>query len=1151
MFKYVIIPCRILRSDTLNSIRRSLMESTKKASPGRKTNSSGKSSKNNQKKKKKTFTNILKIALIAMILLGFVGGAGVFMYVSIALKDIEPIDPSMIATKLTENSVIVDSDGRILEYIHHKEGLRTVVRYEDMSEDLINAFVAVEDKTFFEHNGFNIIRLFGAVKDTLTTGKRLGGTSTITQQLARNIYLFEIRSARDLDRKIKEAYYAIELEKHLKKEQIIEGYLNLVYLGANSNGVEAAAQAYFSKSASEVNYIEAALMAGIVKSPSAYPPMLNISKVEVTSNHYVFDDSDPLYTLVYNPGCEDRYLTSIYLMHENGKISDAEYEYAKTVDLRTVINPGKTAQTEITSFFADMVRDEVIADLVEAYGYSVADATNLLYTGGFTIESTIDFDMQKTLESHYAQSNFTTYFGESTAVAVRAFQRDNGLAVDGVAGQNTLAKIRELSGMDTSIFTQAVYQRGNDSEEVVLLKRTLFELGYLINNENFPKVTVVLDGQGNIVSEESRRLLVYKQSNLVDADKNFIIPSSDYAFDADGNLVLFKGKRMYFYPHFQNNQLVSIQVVVKETFTFSEDSDNERLASGKFNLTNLFTYEGRDVLIPNEYKSFDENSNVVVDKAFLVDQPDFFKVDANQNLLVTKGNYVISEQGVIQPQSAMVIIDYHNGELKSIVGGRNITGQRMYNRATNPRQPGSAIKPLSVFTPAVDSGKYTAATVIDDRPVYLLGDPNVRWPINWYEAYPQFHKYWGLVTLRESVQHSINVTAALIVQDLGVTNSLNYLNKFGISTLVTSGPTNDANIASLALGGMTRGITPLELTAAYGAIANKGILNDIITYKTVKNSRGEIILKNESKQTYVVDENVAFIVQDMMRTSVESGVATAAKLSPNNDIIQVSGKTGTTSSNIDAWFVGYTPYYVGGVWFGNDLNIPLDQGSRIAAQFWRTVMADIHVDAAPKLFDIPTTLVSTSVDIISGKLPSELSALDPRGTVRTEIFLRGTEPTETDDVHVMADICTESGKLATEFCPTTLVVSKLFVKRPVPYNASEHVDSRGNPIAIKDGGYDMPTADCDIHTIETTTEEETTGSQYQGIVPLVRLVDGSYYVQRRYPIELTSGQIITLPVGSKIMPDNSVVFSDGSSISAENIKSIPMYTAEELDALNP
>ena len=1126
------------------------MESTKKPSSGRGPSTSGKSSKTQTKKKKKSFGNIMKIMFLAIVVLGFVGAAGVFMYVNLALKDIDPIDPDMIAAKLTENSVIVDEDGRILEYIQN-EGLRTVVKYNDMSEDLINAFVAVEDKTFFEHNGFNIVRLFGAVKDTLTTGRRLGGTSTITQQLARNIYLYEIRSERALDRKVKEAYYAIELEKYLTKEQIIEGYLNLVYLGANSNGVEAAAQAYFSKSASELNYIESALLAGIVKSPSVYPPMINKKKVDVLDEDYVLDDSDPLYTLVYNPNCEDRYLTAIYLMHQNEKITDAEYEFAKTVDLKTMIIPGKTSQTEISSFFADMVKDEVIADLMATYGYTNAEATNLLYTGGMTIVSTIDFDMQKTLESHYAQSNFTPYFGESTAVAIRSFQKDNGLQVDGVAGQNTLGKIGELTGMDTSIFTQSVYQKGNNSEEVVLLKKTLFDLGYLINNDNFPKLSVVVDAKGNIISEESKRLLIYKQSNLIDEDKNFVIPASDYTFDDAGNLVLYKNQRMHFYPHYQNDTLVSIQVVVKETFTYP-NSDNDKLVSGKYNVTEIYTFEGRDVLIPNEYKTFDAENNVVVDKKFLVDYPDFFNVDANKNLLVSKGNYVISEQGIVQPQSAMVIIDYHNGELKSIVGGRNITGQRMYNRATNPRQPGSAIKPISVFIPAIDSGKYTAATPIDDRPLYLLGNDSVRWPLNWYEAYSNFFKHWGLVTLRESVQHSINTTAALITQDLGVQNALDYLSKFGISTLVTSGGTNDANIAAVALGGMTKGITPLDLTNAYGAIANKGILNEVNTYKTVKSSKGEVILENVGKQTYIVDENVAYIVQDMMKTSVDSGVATPAKLSANNDIIQVSGKTGTTSSNIDAWFIGYTPYYVGGVWFGNDTNVPLDQGSRIAAQFWKTVMADIHVDFEPKVFDVPAGIVTSTVDIISGKLPSELSSLDPRGTVRTEIFLRGTEPTETDDVHVMADVCTESGKLATEFCPTTLVESRLFVKRPVPYDPSEHLDGRGNPIMLRDSGYDLPIDPCDIHSAETvTTEEETTGTPYQGVVPLVRLADGSLYVQRRYPIEMTSGQTIVLPAGSKILPDNSILFSDGSSIPAESIKSIPTYTAEELDAMNP
>lgn len=1121
------------------------MESTQKLQrPGQ----NGRSPKHKDKKKKKTWATVIKVILLAVILIGFIGAAATYGYIMFVLKDIEPLDPDRIAETLTENSVIVDSNGRILEQIQ-SDGLRTVVRYKDMSPHLIDAFVSVEDKTFFEHNGFNFIRLVGAVKDSLTSGKRIGGTSTITQQLARNIYLYKIRSTRNIDRKIKEAYYAIELEKYLTKEQIIEAYLNFVYLGRSSNGVEAASRAFFSKSASELDYIESAILAGIVKSPSVYSPLITKKQEAVTSEDYVFDDSDPLYTLVYNPGCESRFLTAVYLMHENGKISDAEYAYAKDVDLRTVIHPSTTSQQEISSFFSDMVKDEVIQSFMTQYDYTKEEAQNMLYTGGLTIESTIDFDMQKILESNYDRDKFTSYYGESAAAAVRAFQKDNGLSVDGAAGQQTIGKIAEITGMDKSIFTQQAYKKGSNNEEVILLKKTLFKLGYLVNNENFPKMSILLDKEGNIISDETKRILVYKQNTLINDEDQFIIPASDYLYDEQGNLVLFKNKRMAFYPHYKDGQMQRIQIVVKDTFTYGiHNASNDSLKAGRHNVSTIFTYAGRDVLVDDAYKRFDDQNNVVVDKKFLAENPGFFKKDAENNLRVEKGNYVISDQGVIQPQSAMTIIDYRTGELKAIVGGRNITGQRMFNRAINPRQPGSAIKPLSVFTPAIDLGKYTAATVIDDRPLYLKGGKQ-RWPVNWYEAYSNFYKYWGLVTLRESVQWSINTTAAQIVQDIGIPTSVEYLKKFGISTLVIGGSSNDENVAALALGGMTRGITPLDLTAAYGAIANGGTLNDVIAFKTVKNRKGEILLENKGRSNFVVDENVAYIVQDMMKTSVDDGVAKPAKLTPRNDIMQVSGKTGTTSSNIDAWFVGYTPYYVGGIWFGNDVNIPLDQGSHIAAQFWKTVMTEIHMDLEPKQFVRPSGIVTATVDIISGKLPSELSAKDPRGTVRSEIFLRGTVPTEIDDVHVEAQICKDSGKLATPFCPPSSIETRVLVKRPVPYDPKESLDGRGNPIAIKDMEYDLPIEECDIHTLENAGTG--TAASYIGVQPLVTLADGTLIVQRPYPIELATGQVINLPAGSRITQEQNVLLPDGSVIPADNIKRIPNYTAAELDLMFP
>ena len=1115
-----------------------------KSAPKKPVSSSGNNKSKKKKKSKKSMMNTLKLLLIIFILTGFLGAGTAYFYIMAVLNDTPPIDPATIDSKLTENSIIVDSKGNVLEQIH-ADGLRTVVRYEDMSEDLVNAFVAVEDKTFWTHNGFNIIRLFGAVKDTLTTGKRLGGTSTITQQLARNIYLYEIRDTRSLDRKIKEAYYAIELEKYLDKDEIIEAYLNLISLGANTNGVEAAAQTYFSKSSSEINYIEGAILAGIPKGPGIYAPMINKAKEDVEEDDYILDDSDPYWTRVYNPRLEERYYTAIYLMHQNGYITDEEYEIAENIDLRTVINPNVTLDSEISSFFADMVKEEVISDLMELYGYSETEATNMLTTNGLVIESTIDFDIQKTLESHYALGDFTSYYGESTSTAVKEFQRANNLTADGIAGQNTLAKIGELTDMDLTVFTQDFYTKGHNNEEVILLKRALFELGYLISNENFPKITVQLDGNGNIISEDSGKIRVYKQSNLIDSDQRLIVPFDDYKFDESGNLVLLKDKRFYFYPKYDDNELSRIQVVVRETYTHS-DADESNLRSGKYNLTDLYTYEGRDLLVPDEYKSFDNNNNVVIDKAFLTATPDFFSIDSDRNLRIAPENYVISSIGVIQPQSSMVIIDYRTGELKAVVGGRNIVGQKMYYSAVNPIQPGSSIKPLSIFTPAIDSGRYTAATVLDDRPSYLSGDPELRWPFNWYESSSAYPKYWGLVNLRESMQWSINVTAAKLSSEIGVNTSVDYLERFGITSVVKSGPSNDMNTAALALGGMTRGISALELTNAYGTIANKGVRNEVTTYKNVKNSSGDVILENRTEKTIVVDENVAYIVQDMMMSSIEAGVATAARLSPNNDIMPVAGKTGTTTSNIDAWFVGYTPYYVGGVWFGNDLNIPLDQGSRVAAQFWRTVMSEIHVDLESKEFDVPSGIESAAVDRISGKLPTELSYQDPRGTVYTEIFLRGTVPTEEDDLHVLAEVCIDSGLLPSEFCPTSSIENKLFVKRPEPYIPSEH-----NDIFVRDMEYDLPVEVCDIHTAENYVPEPSDPEYYFGVRPTVMLADGTLYIQRPYPIIMNDGQMIILPPGSRILDNDDILLPDGSIIPNYNIREVPNYSTEDLDRLNP
>ena len=307
---------------------------------------------------------VFKVLFILILIGGLLGGALALYMVRTALADIDPIDPSQINNLLVENSVILDSDGNKLEDLN-QDGLRTIIKYEDMSENLINAYVAIEDKTFFEHSGFNIIRMVGAVRDSLISDARIQGTSTITQQLARNLYLFQIRSERSIDRKIKEAYYAMQLEKYLTKEQIIEAYLNTIYLGSNSKGVEAASEKYFSKKAKDLTLEESAILAGIPKSPTKYTPMYVVRTENVEPTDLVIGKENEQYTYIYNEDCEDRYELVLYLMKTNGYIDEAEYSNALEQNIVDLLKPSTSKGSEISSYFSDMVEAEVVDDLME------------------------------------------------------------------------------------------------------------------------------------------------------------------------------------------------------------------------------------------------------------------------------------------------------------------------------------------------------------------------------------------------------------------------------------------------------------------------------------------------------------------------------------------------------------------------------------------------------------------------------------------------------------------------------------------------------------------------------------------------------------------------------------------------------------------
>lgn len=756
-----------------------------------KNNDKSNTTKNTEKKKK---ISILRIILITFIILSIVGTACVMGLVVGVIKNAPPIDPHNI--EMYESSFMYDSNGQLIEKVYGSN-FRSLVTLDKIPKDLENAVISIEDERFYDHKGVDIKRLFGALWYDLKTFSKAQGASTITQQLAKNMYT---SNEKTINRKIKDTYYAIQLEKTLSKEEILETYLNTFYLGRGAIGVQAAAQTYFSKDVGELTLAESAMIAGITKNPSKYspyttqrldgnenldelknllvPPYPKTANTDPASdaekemfeklhkngliNNFHYDqlkkEQIVVRKAVVNNKAKERQETVLYKMLELGHISQSEYDQAKNEEI--IIKVGSQTQANVSSYFVDLVKDDVIDALVKE-GKTEDEARDMLYNGGLRIYSTMDVNIQKILETEYQK------------------------------------------------------------------------------NSNFPG-----------------------------------------------------------------------------TFT-------------------------------------DKNGN-------------------------------------IQPQSAMVIMDYRTGQVKALVGGRMIGGKKLYNRAVNPRQPGSAIKPIAVYLPALDSGM-TAATAIDDSPTGYKYSSNEKWKPHNYA-----NRYRGPITLRQSVQHSSNVGAVKAAEMLSsspyssVEVMVDFLENMGISTIVKTPGHNDKNFSALTLGGMTKGITPLEMTAAYGSMANGGTYIKPMLFSKIEDSNGNIILNNKTVKHSVTTPQTAYIMTDILATVVNSGTGGRARISN----MPVAGKTGTTSDNNDAWFAGYTPYYVGATWIGNDYNQRLKTGSAMSSSLWSKVMTQVHKGLPRKSFKRPSGIVTQNVCLESGQLPTHFCE-----KTTTEKFVAGTEPKKYCEMH--------------------------------------------------------------------------------------------------------------------------------------------------------
>ncbi len=833
------------------------------------TRSTSKKGDGTAKKSGKKF-NALKVA--GLLVLGVVLAVGI--YVGVIFTTAPKVDTDDIYSMLAQRSVMYDANGNEIENLYFSDGNRTVVEYDEIPESMVNAVVAIEDKKFWKHNGFNFIRMVGAIKDSVFGGGQISGTSTVTQQLARNVYLSEIKSQRSLNRKISEMYCTIVLEKNLTKEEIMEAYLNTIYLGFNSYGVQAASQAYFSKDVQDLDVLECAALAALPQSPDTYALVKADYDNSNTSLPAIATTETATY--LYNGDItKDRRDMVIKNMGSENFITSEEMETALNDDLKNHMKVGVSSSSGMSSYFSDYAVEQLIDDIVSEYGVSESEAQNMVYTGGLEIYTTLDSSVQAIVEEEFK------------------------------------------------------------------------------DNSNFASVSNVRTNSSGDLLSDSGSILLYDYSHYFNDNDEFTLKSGEYSMGDDGSMKILAGKRLNIYETEVNGQ-PDVSIEFKGMYTKIDGA--------------FYFIESGALSIPQGFKKVDGDGNVIISAEFFSEYPDFF-VKSGDDYIVSSNNYSL-KQKIRQPQAAITIMENATGEIKAMMGGRGATGKQLFNRATSPRQPGSSIKPIAIYGPALQMsyeyekdnktmrldnsegsnwGKYiTAGSIINDAPLKYNGRT---WPKNFYSGYR------GQMTFRKALQQSVNVCAVKIYQQIGSDYSASMLGKVGISTIDDEGDVNDMNPAALALGGMSNGISPLELTAAYATFPNGGEYKEPIAYTKVLNSKGEVLFEKTAEGEQVYNEGVAWIMTDLLRTVVTQGIAGNASISSQ----PVGGKTGTTDNNYDIWFSGFTPQYSAALWMGNDVNIEVNAGSSKTAAFWSSIMGRVCKDIPRGSFrEKPSNVVSVN-----------------------------------------------------------------------------------------------------------------------------------------------------------------------------------------------
>jgi len=925
-------------------------------------------------KRRGFFKHMIKFLLVFFFSVGIAIGLTIFgVYVKYS-KDISFIPPQKDYKPALTTKFYADNLDQIASY---STEAREVIPYEKIPKLLIKAFISSEDIEFFDHDGLNYVGILRAMIKNVKAGRIVQGGSSISQQTAKSFLSDKEQAARSYTRKIKEVIMARRAEQLYDKEYLLYLYLNQIYLGHASYGVQAASKHYFNKNVWDLNLAEITLIAGLPQAPSKYSPYKKIESAK------------------------ERRKYVLSRMLKNGFITKEDMDKALSKKIMIIKDiPGRA------NYYVSL--KELYPNTIFIYDYGVridtlSKAKNILYEDTYTKAPYFSEYIHKVVQKMVGQKEF--YQG-GYKVYTTVSPEKQYLARDAV--KKGLGNLSWRQGYYGPVINDEIVRVL--SEETVyksnVIKNdtgTVFKKGEVLSHKEIPRAEVdekllkVVKNKRYIEKTKQRRCYTRKTEI-----ENFRIKKKEVTFYTRTYEVIYNHclKDDEFNKFTENSKKYYLEdkpVKFKRYMALVTDVSRKEATvkygnfTGKMLLKNTAWAGPANPLVHTSRRRISDMRHVV-SKGYVI----WIRVSDDDKSY--KKNIIFLSQ-IPKSESSLISVDYSTGYVKALIGGRTYSD---FNRALQAeRQSGSIFKPI-YYSKAIDED-YTLSTILYDTPIvsydYLT---KVNWkPANYNNSYE------GKVTLRTALKNSMNIPSIKVFQHVGIEKALKWAKRLGITSKLNHDD-------SAALG--SSAIKLVDITHAFSIFANYGKSVKFTYIKKIVNRDGKIVVDNTkyydpfidvtrvdaqlekalfTEQKRIIDPVTAFLAIRLLRAVAKEGTAVAV----NSLKIPVAGKTGTTNDSFDAWFMGFTTSLVTGVWVGNDLNdAPLgvgEAGGKTALPIWKeytkNALAINIKNKKEREFVAPKNVRWVTIDKKSGKKASA----DSISRIR-EAFRVGTEPKETE-----------------------------------------------------------------------------------------------------------------------------------------------------------